>query len=183
MFIKVKDLERHPIEFQEQFAPGAVDVGPDATLQEPLAASGHAELLEENRGAGQLVQDIRLVGEFGTRLAMFCARCLTPLERDVKGDFDLIYRPQGVDRKGHEVAIHEADTEIGYYSGEGLQLQDAVREQVMLAMPFRAICSQECKGLCPHCGRNRNVEACACTPSTPDPRWDALKEIGKKLES
>jgi uncharacterized protein len=183
MFINVKELERRPIEFRERFATGAVDVGPDASLLEPLATSGRAELLEENRGAGQLVQDIRLVGEFSTRLQMHCARCLVPLERDVKGDFDLIYRPLGVDRKGNEVAIHEADTEIGYYSGEGLQLQDAVKEQVMLAMPFRAICSQECKGLCPQCGRNRNVEACACAPSAPDPRWDALKEIGKKLQS
>jgi uncharacterized protein len=182
MFISIKELERHAIDFRESFAAATVDLGPDAALQTPLAASGRAELLKEDRGGGVVIPDIRLVGDFSTRLEMHCARCLTPVERDLKGEFDLLFRPQGVDRKGDEAAIHEADTEIGYYSGEGLELRDAIKEQVMLAMPFRAICDQACKGLCPHCGRNLNVEPCACPPAEPDRRWDALKEIGKKLE-
>ncbi len=66
------------------------------------------------------------------------------------GRFDLIYRPLGVDRRADEVSISEAETEIGYYQGEGLLLEDALREQVLLATPVRALCREDCKGLCPH---------------------------------
>ena len=49
-----------------------------------------------------------------------------------------------------------AEAEISYYQGEGLLLEDVLREQVLLAVPFRAICRENCKGICPHCGANLN---------------------------
>ena len=97
--------------------------------------------------------------------------------------FDLIYRPQGVDKRAEEASICEAETEIGYYVGEGLLLEDALREQVLLATPVRALCRDDCKGLCPHCGRNLNVEQCNCEQHVSDPRWDALSDIKKKLQN
>jgi uncharacterized protein len=116
-------------------------------------------------------------------LEFSCARCLEPVIDDVDKSFDLIYRPLGVDRRADEVAISEAETEIGYYQGEGLLLEDALREQVLLATPVRALCREDCKGLCPQCGRNLNVEQCNCEQHLSDPRWDALSEIKKKLQS
>ena len=112
-----------------------------------------------------------------------CARCLDPVRHDLNWTFDLLYRPQGVDRVAEEVAISEADTEIGYYQGEGLLLEDALREQVLLATPVKMLCREDCQGLCPHCGRNRNIEPCNCDQHPTDPRWEALSEIKKKLQS
>jgi uncharacterized protein len=94
-----------------------------------------------------------------------------------------LYRPQGVDRVADEVAISEADTEIGYYQGEGVLLEDALREQVLLATPLKMLCREDCQGLCPQCGRNRNTEPCDCEQHPSDPRWAALNEIKKKLQS
>ena len=182
MFIKVKELELRKIVFDENFLPGMIDLGPDVRQKMALQAKGHAELIQENRGAKQIVEDIRLVGKFSTQVEVRCARCLDPVLQDVGEAFDLLYRPQGVDARGDEASISQAETEIGYYSGEGIQLEDVLREQILLALPLRIVCSESCRGLCPGCGKNLNVESCACEEQPPDPRWAALADIKSKLK-
>lgn len=182
MFIKTKELELRRLEFNENFEPGTVDLGPEVRQKTPLRASGRAELIRENRGPRDVVEDIRLVGSMSTRVEVRCARCLNPVEQDVSESFDLLYRPQGVDAAGDEVAISQADTEIGYYRGDGVLLEDVLKEQILLALPVKLVCSSDCKGLCPHCGRNLSVESCDCVTTMSDPRWSALEDIRKKLE-
>jgi uncharacterized protein len=182
MLIRVKELELQRLEFDENLPPGAVNFGPDLRQIGDLHAEGRAEVVVEHRGHKQDVDDIRLVGRLDTKIEVLCARCLDPVVHDVNREFDLLYRPQGVDRRGEEVAISEAETEIGYYQGEGLLLEDALREQVLLATPVKTVCREDCKGLCPSCGRNLNQEACECEPQPSDPRWEALGDLKKKLQ-
>jgi len=182
MFIKIKDLELRKLEFNETFMPGAIAFGEDLVQTAPLKASGHAELIRENRGARDIVEDIRVVGSFSTEVENPCARCLEPVHNSVSEKFDLLYRPLGVDARGDEVAISKAETEIGYYQGEGILLEDVLKEQILLSLPVKQVCRANCKGLCPHCGKNLNVESCDCVTSMPDPRWAALEDIRKKLE-
>ncbi|HYU46996.1 MAG TPA: DUF177 domain-containing protein, partial [Terriglobales bacterium] len=66
--------------------------------------------------------------------------------------------------------------------GESLLLEDALREQVLLALPLKMVCREDCKGLCPHCGKNLNESQCSCAERLDDPRWAALKEIRDKLQ-
>lgn len=181
--IRVRELELRKLEFNEDLQPDAIDFGPDIRQVNPLHTAGRAELVVEHRGHKEDVKDIRLVGDFATELEMLCARCLDPVIHPIRRDFDLLYRPQGVDRRGDEVAISEADTEIGYYQGDGVLLEDVLREQVLLAAPVKAVCREDCKGLCPHCGRNLNLEQCDCEQHPSDPRWAALNDIKKKLQS
>jgi uncharacterized protein len=183
MLIRVRELELRKLEFDENYRPGTIEFGPEFRQVGPLHGEGRAELIVEHRGHHQDVEDIRLIGEVEAKLEFSCARCLEPVSHEVDRSFDLIYRPQGVDRRADEVAISEAETEIGYYQGEGLLLEDVLREQVLLATPVRALCRDECKGLCPQCGRNLNVEQCHCEQQVSDPRWEALSEIKKKLPS
>jgi uncharacterized protein len=183
MLIRVRELELHKLEFKEDLAPGVVDLVPYLTQVGSLHAEGRAELVVEHRGHHQDVEDIRLVGRLRTTVEAACARCLEPVTHELDREFDLLYRPQGVDRRGDEVSISEAETEIGYYQGEGLLLEDTLREQVLLAAPVKMVCREECKGLCPICGRNLNQEQCDCEQRLSDPRWDALSEIKKKLQS
>ena len=182
MFIRIKELELRKIEFDENISPGVIDLGEDIEQKSPVVTSGRAELIRENRGARQVVEDIRLVGRFSIEVEMRCARCLEPVEESVAEDFDLLYRPLGVDATSDEAAISLADTEIGYYQGEGLLLEDVLKEQILLALPIKQVCSRECKGLCPHCGGNLNVQSCDCVQTLSDPRWAALEDIRKKLE-
>ena len=183
MLISAAQLVDEPLKLDETLAAGAIDYTPDVRQIGPLLLKGEAALIVEHRGHHQDVEDIRLVGKVEAHLEFSCARCLEPVVDDVDKSFDLIYRPLGVDRRADEVAISEAETEIGYYQGEGLLLEDALREQVLLATPVRALCREDCKGLCPQCGRNLNVEQCNCEQHLSDPRWDALSEIKKKLQS
>jgi uncharacterized protein len=183
MLIRVRELKLRNLEFDENYQPGAIGFGPDFRQIGPLHSTGRAELIVEHRGHHQNVEDIRLVGKVEAHLEFSCARCLEPVGEDVNWAFDLIYRPLGVDRRADEVAITEAETEIGYYQGEGLLLEDALREQVLLATPVRALCREDCRGLCPHCGCNLNVEQCHCEQHLSDPRWEALSEIKKKLQT
>lgn len=182
MFIKTKDLELRNLEFDEHFKPGEIELGEDLRLKAPLAAKGRAELIRENRGAREVVEDIRLVGHFSAELEARCARCLEPVESSVGESFDLIYRPQGVDAVGDEASISRAETEIGYYQNGGVLLEDVLKEQVLLAAPVKQICSAQCKGLCPQCGTNLNAGSCNCVAGVSDPRWLALQDIRKKLE-
>jgi uncharacterized protein len=182
MLIKAKDLELRKLEFNESFAPGVVDLGEDFVQTAPLPVQGHAELIRENRGAHQVVEDIRLVGGFSTEIDALCARCLEPVHTAISEKFDLLYRPLGVDARSEEVSISQAETEIGYYQGAGVLLEDVLKEQILLALPVKQVCRANCKGLCPHCGKNLNVESCNCAASVPDPRWSPLEDIRKKLE-
>lgn len=183
MLIRVQELELRRLEFNEDFQPGAIEFGPDLKQVGSLHAEGRAELVVEHRGHRNNVEDIRLVGSLAGEVEANCARCLEPVQQHLKRVFDLLYRPLGVDRVADEAAIHEADTEIGYYDGEGLLLEDAIREQVLLATPVKMLCREDCLGLCLHCGRNRNMDPCSCEQHPSDPRWEALGEINKKLRS
>jgi uncharacterized protein len=182
MFIKIKDLELRKLEFNESFAAGVIVFGEDLVQKGPLRATGRAELIRENRGAHDVVEDIRLVGGFSVEMENLCARCLEPVHNAIAEKFDLLYRPLGIDAKSQEVSISSAETEIGYYQGDGLLLEDVLKEQILLALPVKQVCRDACKGLCPHCGKNLNVESCDCVASMPDPRWSALEDIRKKLE-
>ncbi len=181
MLIEVKDLEVHPLDFREELSPGVIDLGEEVRQQTPLRAEGRADLVEEHHGKHQVVQDIRVKGKLATSLEVPCARCLVPVVYPVERSFDLLYRPLGIDSGHEELSVTDAEAEIGYYEGEGLLLEDALREQVLLALPLKTICREDCKGLCPHCGTNMNETQCACVDDVEDPRWSALKEIRTKL--
>ena len=182
MFIEVAELELHPVDFQTEFPPDAIDFGPDVRLRAPLRTSGRAQLVEEHHGKHKVVQDIRLQGDLSTSLELPCARCIEPVLQKVARSFDLLYRPLGTDAGHEELSVTDAEAEIGYYQGEGLLLEDALREQVLLSVPLKVLCREDCKGLCPNCGRNRNAEPCSCHQPLEDPRWEALKEIREKLD-
>jgi len=182
MFLDIKDLELNPVEFTEEFQPGVIDLGQEARQRSPLKASGRAELVEEHVGKHEVIKDIRLRGKLSAKLELQCARCLDPVAQSVEREFELLYRPLGADAGRDELSVTDAEAEIGYYQGDGILLEDVLREQVLLALPLKVTCREDCKGLCPHCGKNLNQEACACDVSVVDPRWDALKGIRGQLD-
>jgi uncharacterized protein len=181
MFIAIKDLELNPLDFRQEYGPGAIDLGEEVRQRSPLLTDGRADLVEEHHGKHQIVQDIRVKGRLATSLEVACARCLDPVVHQVERSFYLLYRPIGIDSGHAELSVTDAEAEIGYYEGEGLLLEDTLREQVLLSLPLKSICREDCKGLCPHCGKNLNEVQCSCVDEVEDPRWSALKEIRDKL--
>jgi uncharacterized protein len=182
MFIEIRELELHPVDFAENLPAGAIDLGPDFRQTAALKATGRAQLVEENHGKHLVIQDIRLAGELQTKIETDCARCLEPVALDIERKFDLLYRPLGSDAGRAELSVTAAEAEVGYYQGDGLLLEDALREQVLLAIPLKSLCREDCRGLCAHCGKSLNEDQCSCAQPMEDPRWSALKEIRSKLE-
>jgi uncharacterized protein len=182
MFLDIKDLELHPLEFAKEFQPDVIDLGGEARLNGALKASGRAEVVEEHHGKHQVIKDIRLRGQVSANLELQCARCLDPVSQDIRREFELLYRPLGADAGRDELSVTDAEAEIGYYQGEGLLLEDVLREQVLLALPLKITCREDCKGLCPQCGKNLNLEQCSCSIEVEDPRWAALKDVRSRLE-
>ncbi|HTS36198.1 MAG TPA: DUF177 domain-containing protein [Candidatus Solibacter sp.] len=182
MFLDIKDLERQPLEFEEQFQSGVIDLGSEVRQRTPIRASGRAELVEEHDGKHLVIKDIRLRGQLQAGLELQCARCLEPVPQEISREFELLYRPLGADAGRDELSVTAAEAEIGYYQGEGILLEDVLREQVLLALPLKITCREDCKGLCPHCGKNLNQEQCSCVVPDEDPRWAALKEVRSRLE-
>ena len=183
MEFKISELEREPIDFELEVAPGAVDLGELAEQEGPLATSGRAEVLHEHRGPRDIVADIRLRGSFAGRFQVPCARCVEPVEIPLAADYDLIFRPAAADADAPERSITAQETEIGYYLGDSLLLEDVLREQVLLSLPVKTLCKPDCKGLCPRCGENRNSQPCTCDVGLSDPRWEALAGLSSRIES
>ena len=179
MLISVRALALRPLDFDEKLAAGALDLGPEMKQVGSLSTRGRAQVISEHRGPRQVLNDLRITGKLKTTVELQCARCLTPVRQAVEREFELLYRPLGADKGREETPVNEAESEISYYEGDGLKLEDLLREQVMLAVPMRVLCDESCKGLCAHCGKNLNTGECQCAAAATDPRWEALKDLKK----
>ena len=160
MRITLAELELHRVKASESYSPGSLDFrGAEFRQIAPLNIKVTAELLET---------EIRIKGHLATRLEASCDRCLEPVEIPVSQDFDLFYRPLQSIAKEEEIEIPDDEMEVGFYSGNGIELADVAIEQVILSVPMKVICSAECRGLCPVCRVNRNLTPCDCAPSQRD---------------
>jgi uncharacterized protein len=175
MFLSVKEMELRKIRFDETFAPGQIDFSGESLAQEtPLHAAGSAELLPHTGG------EVRIKGKYSVNMGAVCDRCLAAAHFPIDADFDLFYRPMSFIARDEEVEIDEGEAELGFYEKDGIELEDVLREQVMLALPMQRICSEACKGICPGCGKNRNEGDCGCAPGGHDARWSALKDLSRR---
>ena len=182
MLIRPMDLQDEPLLFREEILPEGIEYAPDTRQVGALPVEGRADLLVEHRGPQEIVEDIRVRAGYDGQFEVLCARCLEPVAVPLKGEFDLLFRPEEADAEAGERAITEDETEIGYYGKSGLQLEDVVREQVLLTLPGRTLCKEDCKGLCAQCGHNLNDGACGCHSTMRDPRWSALEGLASTLK-
>lgn len=116
---------------------------------------------------------ILLTGNIVVPVKMDCARCLTSFEHTIQTEiFETYYDKE----KGPPKNIDD-DEEYIPYSGSDIDIEPEVIKAILLAMPIRAFCDPECKGLCPRCGTNLNIETCSCKQENVDPRMAKLKKL------
>lgn len=172
MFLNRREMELRKVRFEETFQPGEIEfLDPKLWQAGPLTTSGAAELLPNTNG------EIRIRGTLKVVMECECDRCLETAQFPLKLDFDLFYEPLEEVPEDLDVALEAEDSTIDYYEGEGLVLEDVLREQVLLALPMQRICREDCKGICPVCGQNRNRGDCGCKPVIMDDRWAALRRL------
>lgn len=127
-------------------------------------------------------------GTFKGYLTVACSRCVGPVKIELDESLRVTFMPPGeMPQEDEEEAaaeegaeVREEDLDVFPYDGDKIDLEPLLREQFVLAVPFAPLCAEECKGLCPQCGIDRNTGTCSCEKPI-DPRLAALK--GLKLPS
>ncbi|HET9179460.1 MAG TPA: DUF177 domain-containing protein [Terriglobia bacterium] len=169
MLISLRELELHRVTVSETYLPGALDFQETKFRQAgPLTVNAEAEL------AGK---EIRVRGHISGALEAACDRCLEKIQIPVEIDFDLPYRPMEEIAREEELEIGEDELKIGYFSGDGVNLAEVVREQALLSVPMKVVCRPDCRGICPACGVNRNARECGCSAQHEDSPFAFLKKI------
>ena len=170
--MSVHEMELRTVRFERTYPPGAIQfLDPKLRQAGPLAVQGSAELLPNSGG------EIRVRGRLSVRMEAECDVCLDIAAYPLEVEFDLFYQPAAAGPRKEEVALRLEDSELDFYEGEGLELEDVLREQVLLALPMHRVCREDCQGICPVCGANRNRVQCGCRQKAPDDRWAALREL------
>ena len=116
-------------------------------------------------------------GQVQARVKLECSRCLAEYRHDLRSDLAFV-----VDLA--EGSEQEASGEEGYFlvdpAATDFEIDDLVREAVLLSLPFKPLCSERCLGLCPVCGADLNRARCGCVRESVDHRWDQLRGLLKK---
>lgn len=133
----------------------------------------------------------RLAGTVKTVLELPCSRCLEPFTWPVDASFDLRYLPHAENsakaapggrgpRMEVDEEIEEDDLSTAFYENDEIDLGQLMREQFLLSVPMKPLCSEACHGLCTVCGTNLNRSTCDCKRDWDDPRFAALRELRTK---
>jgi len=161
LVINVSRIPPEGLEIHESLEPGKVHLEGEDSFD--LAPGGRLDVRLE-RGEDD---SVHVRGRLSARLALDCGRCLEPFVLPVEQDLDFFCLRRQADEEGEEedeVELADRDMVIAYYDGDELDLGEMVREQLFLAVPLKRLCREECRGLCPTCGSNRNTAPCACPP-------------------
>jgi len=167
MLITRHELEIRRVVLEKTYAPG--------TLKFHAAEFRQAGVLDASAVADLEGEDIRIRGRLRTRVEASCDRCLGPVTLPVEGEFDLTYRPVSAIARDEEIEVAETELNIGFYHGEGVEFTDVLAEQVILALPMKVVCRENCRGLCPVCGADRNQGTCSCPEPRPASPFAALR--------
>ncbi len=115
-------------------------------------------------------------GSISVLLGISCSRCLDDLDFAAGGDFAYTLVPLKPEPKEY-LELQAEELEISYYQGDFIDLTPIICEQIILQTPIKPLCSEDCKGLCPHCGINLNAASCNCREEVVDDRFAVLKKI------
>ena len=169
MRIELANLEGGKGDFTHVYQPEDLNpVDERVSLVAPVAVNGKVRL------SGT---EVFVNGHLETRAQVECDRCLKPVELPVNADFTLEYIT-GSDYESSQAAeLTEAEMSVSVFDGEVIDVDEVVKEQILLAVPTRMLCREDCKGICPECGTDLNSGECACKKDDIDPRWAALKNL------
>lgn len=174
LLVRLEDIPEKGLELQ------AVS-GPELPLAYVAQEDLGYELLEPVRSEFQLLRrgvKVLVRGRVRTRQALSCDRCLATIEQDVDRRVEVTFMPHPEVPEGAQIELSAQDLEVEFYGPDGLiDLGGVIIEELALAIPYRLLCHEACKGLCPGCGADLNVEECRCPARPLDPRLAKLQDL------
>ena len=169
MRIRLEKIGSEPYEWREQ-----------VTI--PIASLDRPELLElgEITWQGRVWAEppgFRLEATLAYEQTIACDRCLKPIVQPITIEVKLLMVQNSPQPRADEIELTADDLEIGYLDGDEFDADQILVEQLQLNVPMRVVCRENCQGLCPRCGVDRNVESCGCEETGGDPRWESLRSL------
>jgi uncharacterized protein len=167
--IELDQLEGTEGRFVHTYGPGELDLE-----DERVRLHGTPEI------SGRLVRDrnkVILTGNLSAIAQVDCDRCLRVVEVPVETDLNLRYVTVQDYESLPAAALEDEDLALSVFDGEAIDIDEVMREQVLLAVPLRTVCREDCQGFCPVCGANRNLKDCGCQTAETDSRWAGLKDL------
>lgn len=172
MKVEVEKLPEVGASFIRDYAPGDLALENErANLSEPL----HAEF-DARRKRGE----VEVEGAIQGKLEAMCDRCLSEAQIPIDAKFQVTYTPPDANANSEAHELHAEDLTRVIYENGMIDFDELAREQVLLEIPTRILCREDCKGLCPACGANLNEGACQCEAKEIDSRWSALAALKEK---
>jgi len=147
-------------------ADGTLDLGDS----EASDVQGHARFMLTNFG---LIADIHAEALVHST----CARCLEPFSQPTTVDFEEEYRPVVDISTGLPAGVPSSDDAFEISSNHTIDLGEAIRQQLLLTLELVPVCRDACRGLCPTCGVNLNLEQCTCPPSESSNPFEVLQGL------
>jgi uncharacterized protein len=126
--------------------------------------------------AKRIRENVFIDGNLETIVALNCCRCLEITQITVKSTFRYTFVP-AKESGTEEEELAPEDLEYGYYHDDVIDLDTIIFEQIMLQIPMKVLCTDTCKGLCPHCGNNLNASSCSCHADFINERLAVLKKL------
>lgn len=156
----VADLLRNPGQRRDEALDARLDDLHVLGSEVPPQAEVHLDLHLQAVNEAVVVKGAATVPWIGE-----CRRCLGPVHGTLSTPFLEIYE------------VHPAEGETQPLLGDCIDLEPVAREAVLLSLPLAPLCRDDCAGLCPRCGGDRNESPCECTTERTDPRWSALDDL------
>lgn len=169
MRVELASLEDGKGKFAYTYEPGELVLEDERLrLASPVTVSG--EIRREDAR-------VKVNGRVEARIQVECDRCLQPVELPVSSKFKLKYVSKQDYEAERAVELSEEDLDLSVFDGEAIDIDALVTEEILLAVPDHLLCQDDCKGICPQCGIDRNSADCGCDNTEVDPRWSGLKEL------
>jgi Predicted metal-binding, possibly nucleic acid-binding protein len=169
MRIELENLEDGTGSFAHTYQPEELNlVDERVRVTEPISVNGRVT---------KSGSEVDVSGRVETRVNVECDRCLKTLEMPVSAGFKLQYITGQDYETSHAAALTADEMALSVFDGEVIDVDEIVREQILLSVPDRALCDENCRGICSMCGTNLNAGSCDCKSSEGDPRWAALKNL------
>lgn len=120
---------------------------------------------------------VRATGRVESAARLTCSRCLAEYDLPISSDFTIFYTQGEEESTEEEVELSDEELISATYRGDEIDMDPEIAEQVMLEVPYKPLCSESCKGLCPECGADLNAGECGCDRGAINLKMAALKKI------
>lgn len=168
MILDLSQFDSFPAKVILEAGPEAIEIDFDSVVR---VNSAELDLNIQKSG-----EEFYCQGNAVASVRMTCARCLEEFDLELANSTDFIVcSKQWYDNQGD---VKDTEDYAFFQGGElHADVTDIVRQAIIISMSLKPLCSEDCRGLCPTCGVNRNEASCECRKERTDGRWEALKKL------